>query len=66
MIVPLVEPYALYNGQKLYHDGLAFLGYVHTPKLPLPYQLSTPNIGNENPGEELRRKLALATGLTDC
>lgn len=33
VVVPLVEPYDIYNGSKLYLDGLAFLGYVHTARL---------------------------------
>ena len=37
IIVPLVEPYATYNNSKLYLDGLAFLGFVHTAKLDRPY-----------------------------
>jgi hypothetical protein len=37
MLVPLVEPYTVYNGSKLYLDGLAFLGLIHTAKLERPY-----------------------------
>lgn len=33
MIVPLVEPYQVYDQTNLYLDGLAFLGYVQVPKL---------------------------------
>jgi hypothetical protein len=39
IIVPLVEPYAVYNGTKIYLDGLAFLGYVHTARLERPYEI---------------------------
>jgi hypothetical protein len=46
MISPLVEPYASYNGQKLYYDGLALLGYVHTAKLERPYEINEPKVGN--------------------
>jgi hypothetical protein len=45
MISPLVEPYASYNGQKLYY-GLVLLGYVHTAKLERPYEINEPKVGN--------------------
>lgn len=50
MLVPLVEPYAVYNGQKLYLDGLAFLGYIHLAKLERPYEIPQPKVGNEQRG----------------
>ena len=65
MIVPLVEPYEVYNGNKLYLDGLAFLGYVHTARLQKSYQMKKAKVGTESVGEELRRQLAVATGLTE-
>ena len=65
MLVPLVEPYEVYNGNKLYFDGLAFLGYVHTAHLQRPYQMDKVKVGNENQGEKLRKQLAVATGLSD-
>ena len=46
MLVPLVEPYEVYNGNKLYFNGLAFLGYVHTAQLQRPYQMSQAEVGN--------------------
>ncbi len=52
--MPLVEPYAVYGGAKLYLDGLAFLGYIHTAKLERPYAISAPKIGNEQKGAEIR------------
>lgn len=65
MIVPLVEPYEIYDGLKLYFDGLAYLGYVHTAKVEKAYQIKIPKIGNESKGEELRRLLAVASGKND-
>jgi hypothetical protein len=62
IIVPLVEPYEVYNGGKLYLDGLAFLGYIHTARLEQAYQIPVPSIGNENKGVELRKMLARTTG----
>lgn len=50
ILVPLVEPYAVYNNTKLYLDGLAFLGFVHTAKLDRPYEISQPKVGNEQKG----------------
>jgi hypothetical protein len=54
ILVPLVQPYAVYGGAKLYLDGLAFLGYIHTAKLERPYAISAPKIGNEQKGAEIR------------
>lgn len=62
VIVPLVEPYDIYNGSKLYLDGLAFLGYVHTARLEKPYEISKPKVGNEQRGAEIQRLLAMSTG----
>jgi ATP adenylyltransferase/5',5'''-P-1,P-4-tetraphosphate phosphorylase II len=45
MVVPLVDPYEVYNGMKLYLDGLAYLGCVHTAKLAKPYQIVHPTSG---------------------
>ena len=42
MVVPLVDPYEVYNGMKLYIDGLAYLGCIHTAKLSKPYQIVHP------------------------
>ena len=42
MVVPLVEPYDVYNGTKLYIDGLAFLGYILTAKVQKPYEIIHP------------------------
>jgi len=50
MLVPLVEPYEIYNNVKQYFDGLAYLGFVHTAKLIKPYEIARPKIGNENKG----------------
>lgn len=33
MVVPLVFPYDVYNQNKLYFDGLAYLGYIHAAHL---------------------------------
>ena len=63
MFVPIVEPYEIYNGAKLYFDGLAYLGYIHTPKLQRPYSIARPKIGNEDKGVELRQLLAKCSGL---
>lgn len=46
-MVPLSYPYDLYNENKLYFDGLAYLGkfisynvgFVHTADVIKPYQL---------------------------
>ena len=61
MIVPLVEPYALYNGQKLYHDGLAFLGYLQIAKVVDAYKIKSDAIRT---GEGIRKALARSSGLT--
>lgn len=61
----MVEPYASYNGQKLYLDGLAFLGYVHTAKLERPYGINEPKVGNEDKGQEISISLAKTTGYTN-
>jgi len=42
MIVPLSDPYKVYNQQKLYLDGLAYLGFVHTADVIDPYQIKKP------------------------
>ncbi len=43
MIVPLSEPYKIYNGQKLYLDGLAYLGFVHTADVIESYEIKQPS-----------------------
>ena len=63
--MPLVAPYALYGGSKLYLDGLAFLGYVHTAKLERPYEISAPKIGTEQKGAEIQQMLAKSTGFKE-
>lgn len=65
LLVPLVEPYAVYNGLKLYLDGLAFMGYIHTAKLERPYQINQPKIGNEEKGAEIRQMLAKSTAYVE-
>lgn len=47
LIVPLSEPYEIYNENKLYFDGLAYLGnskyylgFIHTADVIKPYQLN--------------------------
>lgn len=46
MLVPIVEPYEVYNEKKEYLDGLAYLGYVHTAKFDHPYKINQPKVGN--------------------
>lgn len=65
LLVPLVEPYAVYNGTKLYLDGLAFLGYIHTAKLERAYEISSPKVGNEKKGLEIRQMLARSTAFQE-
>jgi hypothetical protein len=65
MVVPLVDPYEIYGNTKLYFDGLAYLGYIHTAKVEKPYYIKTPKIGNESKGEELRKLLAVSSGKND-
>lgn len=45
--MPLSEPYEIYNENKLYFDGLAYLGnskyylgFIHTADVIKPYQLN--------------------------
>lgn len=61
LIVPLVEPYEVYNGSKLYLDGLAFLGYVHTARLEKAYEIAKPKVGNEERGAEIQHLLTKST-----
>lgn len=61
MVVPLVEPYEVYNGCKLYLDGLAFLGCVHTAKLSKPYEIPKPTL-EEHKGAVLRKMLGVVSG----
>lgn len=63
IVVPLVEPYMVYDRHKIYPDGLAFLGYVHTPKLPHPYAIQQPVPSQIHPGLWLRSLLAVSSGL---
>jgi hypothetical protein len=65
LLVPLAEPYAVYNGAKLYLDGLAFLGYIHTAKLEKAYEISSPKVGNEKRGAEIRQMLARSTAFQE-
>lgn len=39
MVVPLISHYEIYNGEKLYLDGLASIGVVHIPKLNSPFMI---------------------------
>jgi hypothetical protein len=65
MVVPLVEPYEIYNNCKLYLDGLAFLGCVHTAKLSKAYQIIHPTILEEDKGSTLRKMLAVVSYYKD-
>ena len=65
MVVPLVEPYEIYNGSKLYLDGLAFMGCVHTAKLARPYEIVQPVAGPEDKGAVVRRMLAVVSGCIE-
>ena len=65
MVVPLVEPYEVYNGSKLYFDGLAFFGCVHTAKLSKPYEIVQPAVGEEDYGQKIRKMLGVVSGYHD-
>jgi len=41
-VVPLVDSYRTYNGQKLYLDGLAYIGVVHLAKVVSPFSVKKP------------------------
>jgi len=65
MVIPLVDPYEVYNGMKLYLDGLAYLGCIHTAKLAKPYQIVHPTPVEEDRGKSLRKMLALVSGYKE-
>ena len=61
--MPLVDPFETYHGNKLYLDGLAFMGCIHLPKLLKPYEIVHPKSVEEQPGDYLRKMLALVSGF---
>ena len=65
MVVPLVDPYEIYNDMKLYLDGLAYLGCIHTAKLAKPYQITHPTATEESKGDCLRKMLAQVSGYRE-
>jgi len=63
LIVPLVEPYEIYNNTKLYLDGLAYLGVIHTALTQKAYSINIPSSRPEQQETRLRKMLALSSGL---
>lgn len=63
MIVPLVEPYEIYNNSKLYLDGLAYLGLIHTALTQKAYSITMPSARVEDQGYRIRKILAVSSGL---
>lgn len=61
MLVPIVQPYLLYDSHKIYFDGLAYMGLVHTPKLAQPYTITHPSL-EKNGGIRVRQSLARCSG----
>lgn len=39
MLIPLIDSYQTYNAQRLYLDGLAYIGLVHTAKTASPFKV---------------------------
>lgn len=39
MLIPLIDSYQTYNSQRLYLDGLAYIGVVHTARTASPYKV---------------------------
>ena len=65
MVVPLVAPYEIYNGCKLYLGGLAYLGCVHTAKLSKPYEIAKPLAVEEDKGVVIRKMLGVVSGYLE-
>lgn len=42
LLVPLIDSYRTYNNQRLYLDGLAYIGVVHLARVVSPFSVKKP------------------------